>query len=344
MGICISTASPEIHHQGEDGLENVIFYEEDAASHGSDQSLGSAFSREGSKGVNQDAAILHLGYGTQNGAFCGVFDGHGKNGHIVSNIVRNRLSSLLLTQKTALTKTKTPADDYNEEGDDNLSSRKGFQKWEQACISAFKVMDKEIKLQENLDCSCSGTTAVVVVKQGADLLIANLGDSRAVMGNMNEDGSVVPVQLTTDLKPSVPSEADRIRKCNGRVLALKEEPHIHRVWLPHEDTPGLAMSRAFGDFLLKNHGIIALPDISYHRLTSNDQFIVLATDGVWDVLSNKEVVSIVWAADSEQGAAKALVDAATAAWKKKYSSSKVDDITAVCLFLQKRLRRCDFIF
>lgn len=78
----------------------------------------------------------------------------------------------------------------------------------------------------------------------------------------------------------ITGEADRIGTCNGRVLALKHEPHIQRVWLPHEDIPGLAMSRAFGDFLLKDHGIIAIPEISYHRLTSKDQFIVLATDGV----------------------------------------------------------------
>lgn len=52
------------------------------------------------------------------------------------------------------------------------------------------------------------------------------------------------------------------------------------MWLPHQDSPGLAMSRAFGDFVLKNHGIIAVPDISYRRLASNDRFLVLATDGV----------------------------------------------------------------
>jgi len=40
------------------------------------------------------------------------------------------------------------------------------------------------------------------------------------------------------------------------------------------------MSRAFGDFILKDHGVIATPDIWYHRLTSSDQFIVLASDGV----------------------------------------------------------------
>ena len=75
-------------------------------------------------------------------------------------------------------------------------------------------------------------------------------------------------------------EAERIRACGGRVLALKQEPNIQRVWLPHVDLPGLAMSRALGDFILKDHGIIATPDVSHHRLTSNDQFVVLATDGV----------------------------------------------------------------
>ncbi|KAH8504455.1 hypothetical protein Peur_045995 [Populus x canadensis] len=336
MGICISSASSEIH-QADDGLENVMHVQEDIVSHGIEK-RGSLYSKEGSKGVNQDAAVVHQGYGMEHGAFCGVFDGHGKNGHIVSRTVRNRLPSLLLNQKNALEKIKTVGDHNNEKADGGLAPlpSESFHKWKEACICAFKVMDKEIKLQEGLDCSCSGTTAVVVVRQGEDLIIANLGDSRAVLGRTNDQKGIMPVQLTTDLKPGVPSEARRIRQCNGRVLALKEEPHVHRVWLPHEDSPGLAMSRAFGDFLLKNHGIIALPDISYHRVTSKDQFIILASDGVWDVLSNKEVVSIVSAADSEQAAAKAVVEAATAAWKRKFTSSKVDDCTVVCLFLQTR--------
>lgn len=79
-------------------------------------------------------------------------------------------------------------------------------------------------------------------------------------------------------------EADRIRSCNGRVFALKEEPHIQRVWLPNENSPGLAMSRAFGDFMLKDHGIIAIPDVSYRTLTSRDRFVVLASDGVSVIL------------------------------------------------------------
>lgn len=75
-------------------------------------------------------------------------------------------------------------------------------------------------------------------------------------------------------------ETERITKCRGRVLALRDESHVLRVWLPDKDTPGLAMSRAFGDFMLKNYGIIAIPDVTYHRITPSDEFLVLATDGV----------------------------------------------------------------
>lgn len=105
------------------------------------------------------------GYGVEDGAFCGVFDGHGKNGHIVSKIVRNSLPTLLLGQKNALEKMKRVADGNNEEVEDVSLPSKNFYTWKEACVNAFKVMDKEIKLQENLDCSCSGTTAVVVLKQ-----------------------------------------------------------------------------------------------------------------------------------------------------------------------------------
>lgn len=109
----------------------------------------------------------------EDGAFCGVYDGHGRNGHIVSKIVNSRLSSLILSQKNALAETdaiekgvdkNTPKHfDTVEEGDGSVP--KNFQIWKEAIFSAFRVMDKEVKLQQNLDCSCSGTTAVVVIRQ-----------------------------------------------------------------------------------------------------------------------------------------------------------------------------------
>lgn len=81
------------------------------------------------------------------------------------------------------------------------------------------------------------------------------------------------------------AEAERIKKCRGRVFALRDEPDVARVWLPNTDSPGLAMARAFGDFCLKDFGLIAVPDVSYRRLTDKDEFVVLATDGVSQFIS-----------------------------------------------------------
>jgi len=129
-------------------------------------------------------------------------------------------------------------------------------------------------------------------------------------------------------------EAARIQQCKGRVFALQDEPEVARVWLPDNDSPGLAMARAFGDFCLKDFGLISVPDVYYHHLTERDEFIILATDGVWDVLSNKEAVDIVASAPGRSTAARALVDCAIRAWRLKYPTSKNDDCAVVCLFLE----------
>lgn len=207
----------------------------------------------------------------------------------------------------------------------------------QSMLKAFKMMDKELKLHPTVDCFCSGTTAVTLVKQGRDLVIGNIGDSRAILATRDKDNSLVAVQLTTDLKPNLPREAARIQRCKGRVFALQDEPEVSRVWLPNSNSPGLAMARAFGDFCLKDFGLISIPDIFYRFLTERDEFIVLATDGIWDVLSNKEVVDIVDSAPGRATAARALVDCAVRAWRLKYPTSKIDDCAAVCLFLKQHL-------
>jgi hypothetical protein len=128
-------------------------------------------------------------------------------------------------------------------------------------------------------------------------------------------------------------EADRIRQCKGRIYALKNEPHLRRVWLPHEEAPGLAMSRTFGDFCLKDYGIIAVPELSYRQLTDQDQFVVLATDGIWDVLSNEEVMELIASAPTRATAACTLVEGAIRVWQLKYPSAKIDDCAVACIYL-----------
>ncbi|OEL30673.1 putative protein phosphatase 2C 66, partial [Dichanthelium oligosanthes] len=311
--------------------------------------------QQGRKGTNQDAMVVWESFNSSGTVFCGVFDGHGPYGHFVAKKVRDSLPVKLRTQwQTSANGASSPHqngsisgsinseetgsvvdDEWGEfiNGDESEKLPEMFLPLKQSYIKAFKLMDKELKLHPTVDCFCSGSTAVTLVKQGLDLVIGNLGDSRAIMGTRDASNNLNAVQLTVDLKPNLPREAARIQQCKGRVFALQDEPDVARVWLPNNDSPGLAMARAFGDFCLKDYGLISVPEISYRRLTEKDEFIILATDGVWDVLSNKEAVDIVASAPSRATAARALVDCAVRSWRLKFPTSKSDDCAVVCLFL-----------
>ncbi|KAK8467262.1 hypothetical protein PHAVU_007G001500 [Phaseolus vulgaris] len=303
--------------------------------------VASLFCKQGNGTINQDAMLLWDNFCSKDDAvFCGVFDGHGPHGHLVAKKLRDSFPLKLIAQWNSINPNTTYSyrNFFNTSFDDfqhDSVAPTNIATLRQSFVRACKTMDSELRDQNQIDCSSSGSTAVILLKQGHDLVIANVGDSRAVLATQDRNGSLTAVQLTTDLKPDLPREAERIRICKGRVFALKSEPWISRVWLPNVNSPGLAMSRAFGDFCLKDFGIISVPDFSYHRLTHRDQFVVLATDGVWDVLSNQEVVSIV-ASTPRSSAARILVDAAVQAWKAKLPSSKVDDCSVVCLFLNSK--------
>ncbi|CAL9132217.1 unnamed protein product [Musa textilis] len=315
--------------------------------------VASLFSQQGRKGPNQDAMIVWENFGSRNDTvFCGVFDGHGPHGHMIAKRVRDVLPLKLNSNWEGAECRETTV---NNSGSINPDTSSTVSLKEENCTSidfeendehshilrtlkdpfleAFRIMDKELRQHSDIDCFYSGTTAVTLVKQGQELVIGNVGDSRAVLGTRDENNSLIAVQLTVDLKPNLPREAERIRQCKGRVFALRDEPDVARVWLPNNDTPGLAMARALGDFCLKDYGLISVPEISYWHITERDEFLILATDGVWDVLSNEEVVDIVASAPARSSAAHLLVESAVKAWRFKYPTSRVDDCAVVCLFL-----------
>ncbi|KAL1221383.1 putative protein phosphatase 2C 6 [Cardamine amara subsp. amara] len=309
------------------------------------------YTQQGKKGTNQDAMLVWENFCSRSDTvLCGVFDGHGPFGHMVSKRVRDVLPFTLSTQlkttsgteqsgsKNGL-KSATCVDEeqwceYQPGEKDEKLLPEMYLPLKQALLKSCQLMDIELKTHPTINCFCSGTTSVTVIKQGKDLVVGNVGDSRAVLATRDQEDALIAVQLTIDLKPDLPNESARIQKCKGRVFALQDEPEVARVWLPNSDSPGLAMARAFGDFCLKDYGLISVPDINYHRLTERDQFIILATDGVWDVLSNKEAVDVVASAPSRNTAARALVDTAVRAWRLKYPTSKNDDCAVVCLFLE----------
>ncbi|XP_047944520.1 probable protein phosphatase 2C 6 isoform X1 [Salvia hispanica] len=319
--------------------------------------IASLYTQQGKKGTNQDAMIVWENFctgGDASATFCGVFDGHGPYGHMVARKVRDTLPILLRSQWESKAEDDQnhvqenvgfegmrQFDDFmDEDGCESVEAEEVEKVPEMhiplknSMLKAFKLMDKELKLHPSIDCFCSGSTTVALIKQGLDLIIGNVGDSRAVLATRDKDNVLAAVQLTVDLKPNLPREAARIQKCKGRVFALQDEPEVARVWLPNSDSPGLAMARAFGDFCLKDFGLISIPDVYHHHIIESDEFVILATDGVWDVLSNKEAVDIVASAPGRGTAARALVDCATRAWRLKYPTSKNDDCAAVCLFLE----------
>ncbi|XP_057735260.1 probable protein phosphatase 2C 33 [Arachis stenosperma] len=298
--------------------------------------IASLYCKQGRKGQNQDAMLLWENVcSKEDTVFCGVFDGHGPHGHRIAKKVRDSFPLILMAEwdlhlhnnKDGLCSSSAAVEKPNLESHDTNALEAVRESYVKAC----KLMDKEINMQNNFDCYCSGTTAVTVVKQGQHLVIGNVGDSRAVLCTRDHDDSLVPVQLTTDFKPSLPREAERIKLSKGRVFGLPNEPEVARVWLPNIDSPGLAMSRAFGDFCLKDFGLISLPDVSYHHISDKDEFVVLATDGIWDVLSNREVLGIVGSVP-RSCAARIVVDSAVHAWRTKFPAAKIDDCSVVCLF------------
>ena len=70
-------------------------------------------------------------------------------------------------------------------------------------------------------------------------------------------------------------------QCEGCVHCLDDEPGVHRVWMPHREAPGLAMSHTFGDYCIKDYDVISAPEVTQRRITARDQFVILATDGTW---------------------------------------------------------------
>ncbi|KAG9155608.1 hypothetical protein Leryth_017026 [Lithospermum erythrorhizon] len=205
------------------------------------KNFASVCSKRGEKGVNQDCLLVWEEFGCQEDMmFCGVFDGHGQWGHYVSKMVRESMPSSLLCNWQETLAEATLAPDFDIQSDKKLQ-RSNI--WQQSYIKACAAVDQELENHRKIDTFNSGTTALTIVRQGDNIFVANVGDSRAVLASSSDDGNLVAVQLTLDFKPNLPQETERIIESKGRVFCMKDEPGMYRLWLPDEDSPGLAMSR-----------------------------------------------------------------------------------------------------
>ena len=138
---------------------------------------------------------------------------------------------------------------------------------------------KEVILQIPKDDSMTcGTTYLIVLKYGELLFVANGGDCRAII---NDDVNVK--QITIDHKPNLKREYDRIYASGGFVTF--NENDVPRV------NGNLAISKSIGDFYLYPH-VTWIPDIFMTQISKNNHLLVIASDGLWDVMSNEDVMNI----------------------------------------------------
>lgn len=147
---------------------------------------------------------------------------------------------------------------------------------EQCIFNAFKrlqtILPKNIAMH-------AGSTALIMVKHLDILYIANVGDSRAIISFKNKG-----IPLTEDHKPNTKSEYERIISVGGSVM-------VDPFGTPRVNG-NLALSRAIGDLYLAP-AVSWIPDIYKVKLTSSNRYIVAATDGLWDVFDNQEVVDFI---------------------------------------------------
>ena len=207
---------------------------------------------------------------------------------------------------------------------------------ENAFKETFVTVDESLKEEVLIEPLYAGTTACVALLRENKLFCANSGDSRAVLARKDSAGVWDAINLTVDQNPDLPAEQTRIEDMGGYVSPPPEPGLSARVWLDAECTQiGLAMARSIGDHAVKQVGVIAEPVVSSHEVTKDDEFVIFATDGVWEFLSSEEAVKIV-ADNLHRGATeacKSLIEAAAGRWHDEEGDYR-DDITALVVRLQ----------
>lgn len=124
-----------------------------------------------------------------------------------------------------------------------------------------------------------GSTACMALVTSDEVWFINVGDSRALIRD-----AIGVRQMTQDHKPTLQSESDRVRKHGGKLSNLDGSWRING---------RLNLSRSIGDWSMRPF-IISVPEITHHkRQHTSDKYVVLATDGLFDVMSNADIVRII---------------------------------------------------
>ena len=280
----------------------------------------------GIKKTNQDNFFIYNNFNNnQNYVYLGVCDGHGLLGQDISTYLANNLPQNM--NKKFISK--------------NLKNLSNEQITHITSIfhEVFYETNIALNSDERIDSTYSGSTCVSVLFTPNRLYCINVGDSRCILGNYKEkEKKWITKILSRDHKPSEPDEMIRIKNSGGIVESCRDKfgnfVGPERVWGKNLEGPGLAMSRSFGDEMGHEIGIVVDPEILEHFFDKDDKFIILASDGIWEFMTNEEVVDIVkdyYLENNIQGAIEHLYNEASKRWIME--EEVIDDITVIIIFL-----------
>ncbi|XP_047044005.1 protein phosphatase 2C 51-like [Lolium rigidum] len=270
-----------------------------------------------------DAAVDGCGGGDED--FFAVYDGHG--GSRVAEACRDRMHVVLAEELLRLRPSPTAAG--------ACADARGMK---DALTASFARVDGEVVggAAAGADADVAearsrtvGSTAVVAVVGRRRIVVANCGDSRAVLSRAG-----VAVPLSTDHKPDRPDELQRVEAAGGRVIN----------WNGSRVLGVLSTSRSIGDYYLKPY-VSAEPEVTAVERTEKDEFLVLASDGLWDVVSNEMACRVarsclnghLAAAFPESVSGRSATDAAALLTELAISRGSKDNISVVVVEL-RRLR------
>ena len=204
------------------------------------------------------------------------------------------------------------------------------------------LSDKNDKKIFNVEYSGSTCASILLKEKNINkIYVANVGDSRAIIIKelKNKNNDWVPHQLTRDHKPTEEDEAQRVLEYDGEIEKIEDEygnwTGPLRVWVKGSDGPGLAMTRSFGDEVGTSVGVFSVPEVTEYKIKEQDRAIIIASDGLWEYMDNKQVTDIVKKLFKQKDPdiiVNKLYKESIIKWK--LYDQGIDDITIICILLK----------
>ena len=208
-------------------------------------------------------------------------------------------------------------------------------------FQSFEEIDKELheKYNQNKKCDDSGTSLnLMVIFNSNDLnkiISMNLGNTKTIL--ITDDKKIKELNIIHT--PCIKEERIRVEEHGGvidRIDWLKVGPL--RVWFKGKKYPGLTITRSLGDFEAIPLGIIPVPDIKEYDIDEEKiKILVMATNGIWEFLTNDKIMDITWQfyeTEDAQGATEKIIETAGKIWKIK-NPNNIPDLTAGVFFFNK---------